>query len=186
MPHFIEYLQSIPACCPAIEYARQYPTLAAAWDACDNVEWMLWLCDRALTPQQRTLLACDLAETALPYAGDSETLLQCLLTAHICREWAAGREDDETRAAARAAAGDAAGAAWAADAAADAAWDAWDATGAAWATGAARAAARSAAGAARSAGDAAWAARSAATRQHLRITRKRITAAMICAAAGVL
>lgn len=103
----IECLQSIDACDPAIEYARKYPTLAAAWDACDNLEWMLWLCDRALTPQQRTLLACDLAETALPYAGEGETLLQCLFTLHISREWAAGQEDDETRAAA----GDAAGAA---------------------------------------------------------------------------
>ena len=104
-----EYLQSIHACTPAIEYARRYPTLATAWDACDNLEWLLWLCDRALTPQQRTLLACDVAETALPYAGDGETLLQCLFTIHISREWAAGREDDETLDAALDAAGETAG-----------------------------------------------------------------------------
>ena len=44
----IEYLHSVRACYAAVEYARQYPTLAAAWDACDNVDWMLWVCDRAL------------------------------------------------------------------------------------------------------------------------------------------
>ena len=107
----IEYLQSICACDSAIKYARGYPTLAAAWDACDNLDWLLWLCDQSLTPQQRTLLACDLAETALPYAGDDETLLRCLLTLHIAREWAAGREDAETLDAAWDAAG---AAAWAA------------------------------------------------------------------------
>ena len=147
----IEYLQSIRACTPAIEYARQYPTLAAAWDACENLDWLLWLCDQSLPVKQRTLLACDLAETALPYAGDGETLLQCLLTLHIAREWAAGREDAETRDAARDRG--AAGAAWAAVAAAGAA-----------------------------AGDAAG---DATRAEQLRIVKRTVSAAMICAAAGV-
>ena len=40
---FIGRLKLLDACPEAVEWAAQYPTLQAAWDACERGDWMLWL-----------------------------------------------------------------------------------------------------------------------------------------------
>ena len=183
-----ELLTKHGACAEAVAWAATQPDLATAWQTCTRIDWMCWLAGRAIDERTMRHLACDFAETAWPYAGDGETLLQCILTVEIARGFADGTEDDETL-----------------DAACAAAWAAWSANAAAWAAAWAAAgaaaedacdaaeAAETARAAARAAGatwDAARAAagdtaRDAANRQHLRIMRKRIPAAMICKAMGV-
>ena len=44
-----EKLQQMQACREGIEYARQFPTLQAAWDACERPDWMGWLLERSVT-----------------------------------------------------------------------------------------------------------------------------------------
>lgn len=185
-----ELLTKHRACDEAVAWAATQPNLAAAWRKCTRIDWMCWIAGRVIDDRTMRHLACDFAESAFEHAGDEETLLQCILTVEISRRFADGAEDTETRVAADDAARAAAwSAGWSAGAAAraaawsaagdadDAAWSAWATWSAEWA---ALAGAEWAAGAA--AGNAALA---AANRQHLRIMRKRITAAMICKAAGV-
>ena len=164
-------LERLDACRDARSWAANYTDLATAWGECKRADWMLWLASRVLPRQIVVQAACDCAETALEYVGSGETQTGILLTLHIAREWAEGREDIETvRAASSCAyvyvASTYAYAAYAASAAADAA----------------RAAARSAA--ADAAWDAAWvaayAARSRALAGMADLVRARISAEQIC------
>mgnify|MGYP001005634458 CR=1 FL=1 len=50
MKYWIDDLIKLGACKPAIKWARQYPTLAEAWAACDHPDWMLWLHARSAHP----------------------------------------------------------------------------------------------------------------------------------------
>ena len=188
-------LERLDACRDARSWAANYTDLATAWGECKRADWMLWLASRVLPRQIVVQAACDCAETALEYVGSGETQTAILLTLHIAREWAEGREDIETVraasscAAARSAA-DAAYAAYAAYAAADAARSparsAADAAYAAYAASAAADAARAAArsAAADAAWDAAWvaayAARSRALAGMADLVRARISAEQIC------
>ena len=157
-------LVAMNACPDAVEWARDYPSLAAAWKVCKRADWMLWLagklCRTVPARKRLVLAACACARTALKYVPEGEK--RPLMAVRTAEQWARGTGGvtvEDVRAA-----GDAAGAA-ARDAARDAAWAAGTAArDAAWAAGtawAARAAAWDAAWAA--AGAAAWdAARDAA------------------------
>ena len=46
MKHWTEKLTAIGACPDAVAWAQAYPTLEAAWAACDRGDWMLWLAGR--------------------------------------------------------------------------------------------------------------------------------------------
>ena len=141
-----ELLTKHHACDDAKEWAATQPDLATAWRRCTRIDWMCWLASRVTNERTMRHLACDFAESAWPYAGDGEALLQCILTVEIARGFAEGTEVTETR--------DAAG-----DAAGDVAWDAARAAAGDAAGDAARAAAGDAAR------DAAWGAASAAARE---------------------
>jgi len=41
--HFSERLARLGACSAAVEYARGFRSLSAAWAACERADWMLWL-----------------------------------------------------------------------------------------------------------------------------------------------
>ena len=162
--YWTDKLVALGACPDAVEWARAYPSLTAAWKVCERADWMLWLagklCRTVPARKRLVLAACACARTALKYVPEGEK--RPLMAVRTAEQWARGTGGvtvEDVRAAGDAAW--AAGTAWAAwDAAGAAAWDAAgdaarDAAGdAAWA--AARAAARAAAWAA--ARDAAWAA----------------------------
>ena len=89
-------LERLDACRDARSWAANYTDLATAWGECKRADWMLWLASRVLPRQIVVQAACDCAETALEYVGSGETQTAILLTLHIAREWAEGREDIET------------------------------------------------------------------------------------------
>jgi len=65
---------------------------------------MLWLAATLLPREIVVPSACDCAETTVPFILDSGQQMTALLSLHIAREWAEGREDNKTvRAAADAA-----------------------------------------------------------------------------------
>ena len=42
----LDLLTKLGACVPARKWAQAHPDPAEAWSACENGEWMEWLCDR--------------------------------------------------------------------------------------------------------------------------------------------
>ncbi len=63
-------LRAIGACEKARKWAEDYPSLQAAWDACENGSWMCWLIGKTIdcppwSDGRKPLLACclDIAET---------------------------------------------------------------------------------------------------------------------------
>ena len=174
--YWTDKLVALGACPDAVEWARAYPSLTAAWKVCERADWMFWLagklCRTVPARKRLVLAACACARTALKYVPEGEK--RPLMAVRTAEQWARGTGGvtvEDVRAAgdaAFAAAGAAAGAA-ARAAARDASWAAWDAAGAAaraaawaagtaWAAWAAWDAARDAAWAARDAAWAAWAA----------------------------
>jgi hypothetical protein len=93
--HWSDFLTSLHACDEAIEWARTQPDAATAWQKCKRADWMLWIAAKILPRPVVVQACCDCAETAWEYC-DGATLLQSMLTIHIVREWAEGREDLET------------------------------------------------------------------------------------------
>ena len=89
---WVKALKRAGACREAVEWAGQYPTLQAAWDACERGDWMLWWVGLSKRASAAAAGAARAARAATEAAWAS---------------WAAAR-------AARAA-----GAAWAAEAAAE-------------------------------------------------------------------
>ena len=145
-------LVAMNACPDAVEWARAYPSLTAAWKVCERADWMLWLagelCQTLPQRKKLTLAALGCARTALKYVPKGEK--RPLVAIRTAERWARGThgvtQDDVVAAgaAAFAAAGAAAYAAWAA-AYAVSAWDAAWAAARAAAWDAARDAARDAA-----------------------------------------
>ena len=45
MRDHVKMLRAIGACEEAVEYARGYVTLQAAWDTCPRSDWLVWLLD---------------------------------------------------------------------------------------------------------------------------------------------
>ena len=44
--HWTKRLVELHACADAVKWAINYPSLQAAWDACERDDWMLWLCGK--------------------------------------------------------------------------------------------------------------------------------------------
>jgi hypothetical protein len=68
----------LDACKEAVEFAAKFPTLQAAWDACDRGDWLLWLLGRLSGPpgsesrRKLVLAACACARLALPHVKAGE------------------------------------------------------------------------------------------------------------------
>ena len=45
-PHWTQQLVKLGACEPAVVWARDYPSLEAAWAACERGDWMMWIAGR--------------------------------------------------------------------------------------------------------------------------------------------
>ena len=113
-------------------WAKDYKTLRSAWEACERVDWMLWLCAKMegkkgwSTRQQIVLVACDCAELVLPIYEkkypDDKRVRNCI---EVTRKWANGKATIEEVRQARRAADDAYAAAADGDAAAAAAYAAY-------------------------------------------------------------
>jgi hypothetical protein len=121
-----ERLRALGACCEAVEWAEKYKTPKAAWRACKNGSWMLWLCGRVAGPpdsdsrRKLVLVAAECAELALPFVRNEKMRAICESTIQTCYAYAWGEAElDDMRSAA-----DAAYAAYSAAAAAYAAYSA--------------------------------------------------------------
>ena len=104
-------LKAIGACKEAVLWAKDYKTLRSAWEACERVDWMLWLSAKMegkkgwSTRQQIVLVACDCAELVLPIYEkkypDDKRVRNCI---EVTRKWANGKATiEEVRQARRAA-----------------------------------------------------------------------------------
>ena len=136
MSDFVVGLRKLGACPAAVEWARGFPTLQAAWDACGRADWMLWLCERVdgeIRPATR-LAACACARTALRCvpAGEDRPLRAIETAERFARGEATAEEMADAMADAVAVAGAVMADAWAVRAAAVAAGVAAGVAGAAW------------------------------------------------------
>jgi len=114
-------LIALGACKDATEWAKDYRTLADAWQNCQRGDWMLWLVTQTLGKEQDSIgrkrlvfAVCQCARLGLPYTTD----VRVLAAIEVTERWTFGQTSiQEVRDAANAAAD----AANAADAAAHAA-----------------------------------------------------------------
>ena len=146
------WLRKHDACSEAVEWAEQYATLAEAFDACEELDWLIWAVERiGGQDKELRLFACDCVRDVWHLLTDERSRK----AVEVAEAFAVGDASVEELAGAAWDAAAARAADWAAAAARAAATAAaaWAATDAAWAAWAARAAAR-----------AAWAARAAATK----------------------
>lgn len=121
---FKEKLKELNACQEAIDWIGDRD-LQTAWNECERVDWMLWLCWKMDigTKSQRIHAGCDCAETALKYVPKGEDRPRLAIKA--ARRYAdepTPEKLEKLKSTADAAARDAAWAAYAA------AWDATRAT----------------------------------------------------------
>ena len=90
--HWTDKLVAMGACPDAVEWARDYPSLAAAWKDCKRADWMLWLagmlCHTVPQRKQLTLAACACARTALKYVPWGEN--RPLAAIRTAERWARG------------------------------------------------------------------------------------------------
>ena len=90
-PRWIERLRDLGACTKAIEWAKGYSSLQAAWDACERGDRMLWLWGRMSGEDSQALVlaVCKCVRLALKYVPKSESrLLKVLQT---IEKWARGK-----------------------------------------------------------------------------------------------
>ena len=122
-------LTRLRACDEAVEWAQNYKTFPAAWEACKRGDWMLWLAARSGVDRKALVLAaCACARPALKYVPKGEKRPRIAI--ETAERWARGEatiEDLRLTSAASAAYADADAAADASAAAADAAAAAADA-----------------------------------------------------------
>ena len=117
----IEKLQQMRACREGIEYARQFPTLQAAWDACERPDWMCWLLRKTVTGENGSPVHRALVRVTARCAMLARELTGDRAQYELARQWACDAalrfgEGENNRDECAAAAADAA-AAYAADAA---------------------------------------------------------------------
>ena len=66
-------LTRLRACDEAVEWAQNYKTFPAAWEACKRGDWMLWLAARSGVDRKALVLAaCACARPALKYVPKGE------------------------------------------------------------------------------------------------------------------
>ncbi len=71
------------ACHLAVQFANQYETPQAAWDACDNFEWMNWLLISMRYRGVTREMACRLLEQADRMAKRGDSLPELLRRARV-------------------------------------------------------------------------------------------------------
>jgi len=118
--HWTDRLVALDACPEAVVWARTYPTLDAAWSACDRADWMGWLVGMT-TPDRRAMVGCaaEIARAVLHVFEDTcpgdARVRDCL---DVCDRYAREEAGEDELRAARAAARAADASALAAEAAA--------------------------------------------------------------------
>ena len=102
-----ERLTKLGACRDAVEWAARYKTPQAAWDACENGSWMLWLCGKVSGPpdspsrRKLVLVAAECAEPSLHLIADEDRRAICEATIQTCYAYAHGEATlDDVRSAA--------------------------------------------------------------------------------------
>ncbi len=140
-------LRELDACEEALAWAETQPDAQTAWDACQDLQWMLWLLGAVKADERKLrLFAADCAESVLHLVEERHREV-CAHAIATARAFANGEATQDQLATAGAAAWAAAeAAAWAAEWAAEwaTAWATARATAWAAAGAAARAAARAA------------------------------------------
>lgn len=63
----LTHLESLNPCIEGLRFAKRFPTLAAAWEACERSKWLLWYLRRSgkLDKPTAVTLAIGFAEPAL-------------------------------------------------------------------------------------------------------------------------
>lgn len=95
MTAHVEYLRSLGACPPAIEFADRSPNLRAAWDACGEPGWLAWLARRTAPDETAVRVVvgalAECARIALPaweaWAPDNPSVRECI---EACDRYARG------------------------------------------------------------------------------------------------
>ena len=62
MKEHIKILMDLNACKEAIEWANQFDSFEQAWDACEKIQWMIWLYSHdliSISDRDLRLFACD-------------------------------------------------------------------------------------------------------------------------------
>ena len=84
-------LALLKPCADAVALYSTYPTLQAAWDACERGDWMLWYLGRCGVDRRRLVLAaCACARLSLGYVPAGEDRPR--LAIETAERWARGEE----------------------------------------------------------------------------------------------
>ena len=83
-----EKLQQMQACREGIEYARQFPTLQAAWDACERPDWMCWLLRETVTGENGSPVHRALVRVTARCAMLAPELTGDRAQYELARQWA--------------------------------------------------------------------------------------------------
>ena len=109
MAHWSNALNKISACLASIEWAKNYPTRAQVWQACEEPYWLLFAIDKLGKPteQEWRILACAFAREALPFVrhGEDRPRIAIETAERYARGEATGEALDAARSAADSAAG---------------------------------------------------------------------------------
>lgn len=96
MKHWTDDLRKLGACSDAIEWAKGYDSLDAAWTACDRGNWMLWLVGRVSgkpgneARRKLALCLCDVVEPALRFVPDGVDASHIAID--VLGRWARGED----------------------------------------------------------------------------------------------
>ena len=135
----LQRLMALNPCNEAVEWAKGYPTLDAAWAACERPDWLLWWIGATVAQEPDSLGRRWLVLLAAEFAGAVPQVGARAEAVDLAARWGAGDPHvtlEMLAAASDAASAAASAAAWAAasDAASAAAWAASDAAWAAQCT----------------------------------------------------
>ena len=91
MAHWTGKLKKMDACQEAIDWAKQYPNLQAAWDNCPRADWMLWLAaHQGLTLDRHCAMVravCQMVRRQLHHVSPAES--EPLRAIEAAEKWAA-------------------------------------------------------------------------------------------------
>ena len=83
--HWSDKLAALTPCSPAVEWAREQPSAATAWETCRRGDWMLWLVGKL--------------DTSAPYSDERRTIVAtaCANLSDVITQWAGGKSIDRAR-----------------------------------------------------------------------------------------
>lgn len=76
----VEFCRETMACVEGYEFATQYQTMRAVWDACPRVDWLCWILKRIDAPQSE-----EVAGWAAAWSVQAEEL-RCRLANPFAKE----------------------------------------------------------------------------------------------------